>query len=69
MILDADAAAERIIAMVRQGAVITASGRRIPTAIESVCVHGDSAHAVATAKNLRTRLEAAGFVIAPFTTT
>jgi UPF0271 protein len=69
MILDADAAAERIIAMVSQGAVITASGRRIPTAIESVCVHGDSAHAVATAKTLRTRLEAAGFVIAPFATT
>ncbi len=66
MILDADEAAERIIAMVGQGAVITASGRRIPTAIELVCVHGDLAHAVATAKTLRARLEAAGFVIAPF---
>ena len=66
MILDAEAAANRIIAMIEHRAVITASGTHIPTEIESICVHGDSMHAVETARLLRARLEAAGLTIAPF---
>jgi UPF0271 protein len=66
MILDPDAAADRVIAMVKAGAIITASGTHLPTAIGSVCVHGDSLHAVATAKLVRARLEAAGITIQPF---
>jgi 5-oxoprolinase (ATP-hydrolysing) subunit A len=66
MILDPDAAADRVIAMVKAGAIITAAGTHLPTAIGSVCVHGDSPHAVGTAKLVRTRLEDAGIAIAPF---
>ncbi len=66
MIADPQAAAERVIAMIEAKAIIAADGARLPTAIESVCVHGDSPHAVATAKCVRARLQAAGFTIAPF---
>jgi UPF0271 protein len=55
-----------VLAMVQEGAIIAASGRRLPTPIRSVCVHGDSAHAVATARAVRARLEAAGVRLAPF---
>jgi UPF0271 protein len=62
----ADAAAERVLAMVREGAIITAAGARLPTPIRSICVHGDSEHAVATARAVRQRLEGADIALAPF---
>jgi len=66
MILDPNLAADRVIAMASAGSIVTASGTHLPTNIGSVCVHGDSPHAVATAKLVRTRLEQAGFNVAPF---
>ncbi|GJD51151.1 5-oxoprolinase subunit A [Methylobacterium crusticola] len=66
MVVDEDAAADRVLAMVQEGAIIAASGRRLATPIRSVCVHGDSAHAVATARAVRARLEGAGVRLAPF---
>ncbi|MDE2361593.1 MAG: LamB/YcsF family protein [Hyphomicrobiales bacterium] len=66
MILDPDAAAERVVAMVKAGAIITASGKQVPTAIGSVCVHGDSAHAVESARRVRARLEKAGVDVRAF---
>ena len=66
LITDEAEAAERVLAMVQEGAIIAASGRRLPTPIRSVCVHGDSAHAVATARAVRARLEGAGVRLAPF---
>ncbi|MFH6785529.1 MULTISPECIES: 5-oxoprolinase subunit PxpA [Methylobacterium] len=66
MITDEAKAADRVLAMVQEGAIIAASGRRLPTPIRSVCVHGDSAHAVATARAVRARLEGAGVRLAPF---
>ncbi|WP_375463890.1 LamB/YcsF family protein [uncultured Methylobacterium sp.] len=68
LIKAADEAADRVLAMVEAGAIITAGGTRLPTPIRSVCVHGDSAHAVATARAVRTRLEGAGHRLAPFRT-
>ena len=66
LIHDADAAAARVAAMVGEGAIVTASGARLPTPIRSICVHGDSAQAVAMARAVRARLEAAGIAIRPF---
>lgn len=67
MIDDAEQAAARVLEMVEAGAVITAGGKRLPTPIRSICVHGDSVHAVATARHLRQRLEHAGVTLKPFT--
>ncbi len=66
LITDADEAAGRVLQMIEAGAVITAGGKTLPTPIRSVCVHGDSAHAVATARAVRPRLAGAGVVLAPF---
>jgi UPF0271 protein len=66
MILDPDLAADRVIAMIDAKAIVTAGRTQLPTRIDSVCVHGDSPHAVETARLLRRRLEQAGFAIAPF---
>ncbi|WP_029351818.1 5-oxoprolinase subunit PxpA [Bosea sp. 117] len=65
VIHDAQAAAARVLAMVEEGAVICASGKRIPCTFESVCVHGDTPGAVAMAQAIRARLEEAGYAIRP----
>jgi UPF0271 protein len=66
LITDADEAAGRMVEMVTEGVIITASGKRLPTQIHSICVHGDSAHAVATARRVRQALEQAGLRLAAF---
>jgi UPF0271 protein len=45
------------------GHVVTVSGRTVPLAVETVCVHGDRPNAVAVAVAVRHRLEAAGFEV------
>ncbi len=66
LITDQDEAASRVLTMVQEGAILTASGKHLPTPIRSICVHGDSAHAVGTARAVRARLEGAGVTLAPF---
>ena len=66
MIEGAEEAAARVLEMVQAGAVITASGKHLPTLIRSICVHGDSVHAVESARCVRKTLEAAGVALAPF---
>jgi UPF0271 protein len=66
---DAGEAAERVLAMVREGAIISVSGKRIPVAIDTVCVHGDNPAAVAMAAAVRNRLEQAGIAARPMTET
>src|SRR4029453_12440628 len=53
LIEDSEEATERALAMVESGAIITSSGRRLKTSIGSICIHGDSPHAVAMAPSLR----------------
>uniref|UniRef100_UPI00215A5F30 LamB/YcsF family protein n=1 Tax=Escherichia ruysiae TaxID=2608867 RepID=UPI00215A5F30 len=43
--------------------ILTAEGTLLPTRIDSVCVHGDSAHAVGLAQAVRARLETAGIAL------
>lgn len=66
MIDDPEEAAGRVVEMVTEGVVIAASGKRLPTKVHSVCVHGDSSHAVAMARHVRTALEQAGVRLAAF---
>ncbi|KQQ12710.1 hypothetical protein ASF56_06030 [Methylobacterium sp. Leaf122] len=66
VIHDADEAATRVARMVGEGAVFTLGGRRVPVAIDTVCVHGDNPEAVAMARAVRTELERAGFSLRPF---
>ena len=66
LIDDADAAAARIAAFLRSAAMPTTSGGHVPLRAHSICIHGDSPHAVLTARRLRQTLEADGLTIAPF---
>jgi 5-oxoprolinase (ATP-hydrolysing) subunit A len=63
---DPEEAASRAASMVFEGAIIAASGKRLRTEIDSICVHGDTPNAVAMARAVRTKLEEAGITIAPF---
>jgi UPF0271 protein len=63
VIHDPDHAARRVAAMVEEGAIITESGKRIPTRIDTICVHGDNAEAVALGGAVRAGLEAAGVAV------
>ncbi|MCF7700829.1 LamB/YcsF family protein [Loktanella sp. M215] len=64
MIHDPVAAAARIVAMLRDGAITTTGGKRLPTRIDTICVHGDGAEALAIARTLAAALDEAGFRIA-----
>ena len=66
LIKDAETAASRVVSMVEEGAIITVSGARLKTPIHSICVHGDSPHALGIARLVRQRLEQAGIAIAAF---
>ncbi len=57
MIHDPDEAASRVVEMVKAGAILTATGERLETRIDTICVHGDSAAAVALARAVRNGLE------------
>lgn len=66
VIEDADWAAARVLAMLTEQALITESGKRLPTSIDSICVHGDSPHAVEMARRLCRSLVSAGYELAAF---
>ena len=66
MIDSPDAAAERLFGFLDSGLMPTMGGDAIPLAADSVCIHGDSDHAVAMARHLRAAFVARGVTIAPF---
>ncbi|MCM2561471.1 LamB/YcsF family protein [Lutimaribacter sp. EGI FJ00015] len=66
VIHDAGEAAARVVAMVQEGAIIAASGRRIGARIDTICLHGDTPEAVAIARAVRAGLEDAGIVVERF---
>lgn len=66
MIHDPAEAAARLIAFFETNKMPVIDGDPISLAAHSICVHGDSPGAVGMARRIRTSLEAAGFMIAPF---
>jgi 5-oxoprolinase (ATP-hydrolysing) subunit A len=52
-----------VLAMVREGGLRTAGGITLPTPFQSICVHGDNAHAVQTARAVADALRAHGHVL------
>jgi UPF0271 protein len=66
VIKDAAVSAERMIAMVSEGKIITESGKRIETRIDTICLHGDEPSAVAAARAVRNGLEEAGIAVRAF---
>ncbi len=63
---DAREAADRLVGWLRSGRMPVVGGEPIALRADSICVHGDSAHAVEMARLIRARLQAEGVVLAPF---
>ncbi|MBH1973727.1 MAG: LamB/YcsF family protein [Rhodobacteraceae bacterium] len=66
VIEDAAAAVARLIGFVQTGLMPTVDGPPIALAADSICVHGDSAHAVEMARAVRQGLVGAGVTLQPF---
>ncbi|MGH1353557.1 MAG: LamB/YcsF family protein [Thalassovita sp.] len=66
VIHDPGTAAQRILNMITEGAIISETGARIPTRIDTICLHGDTPTAVQIAGAVRARLENAGVAIRMF---
>ena len=65
MIHGADTCLRHVLDMLDAGALISINGKRLPVAAQSICVHGDDADAVATARVLRDGLQRAGYELVP----
>jgi len=63
---DPGTVADRVLAMLDAGAIITARGTHLPTRIDTICLHGDTPEALAMARTLRARLETAGIALRRF---
>lgn len=59
----ADACLTHVMRMLERGALVAADGTELPARIESICVHGDGAEAVATAHALASGLREAGYTL------
>ncbi|ATG36769.1 LamB/YcsF family protein [Phaeobacter piscinae] len=66
VIHDPAIAGPRILQMVQEGAIITESGARIPTAIDTICLHGDTPTAVQLARSVRQSLSEGGIEVRAF---
>jgi len=66
MIHDAKIAGPRITKMIKEGAIISKSGKRIKTKIDTICLHGDTPEAIEIAGSVKTCLENAGIQLAKF---
>lgn len=65
MITDENEAIERIVKVLKTGCVTTYSGGELSLKIDSICVHGDSEHALSFVKIIRDRLSKENIEIAP----
>lgn len=61
VIEDEDDVIAHVTAMLDAGGIVTRSGAVLPTAMHSICVHGDTPGAVEIARTLRSALETAGW--------
>ncbi|MFF2527867.1 LamB/YcsF family protein [Brevibacillus sp. NPDC058079] len=64
MITDQQQSLQQVIRMVSEGLVLTQKGVDIPIQADSICIHGDGAHALEFAQSIREALAGAGITIA-----
>lgn len=62
---DTPACISHVLRMLEAQAIVSATGRHLPTRIDSVCVHGDGPDAVATARAIRQALRDKGYELVP----
>ncbi len=65
LIHDPEVAAARAVQMARDGTVTAYDGEQIALPVDTLCIHGDNANAVAIAQAVRAALTQAGITVAP----
>ena len=65
LITDPEQAKKHVLSMVQNQALNCLSGKQIPCEIDSVCIHGDNASSLATAKAIKTNLVSNGHILKP----
>jgi UPF0271 protein len=63
LIEDTDKAVAQVLQMVKAGTVTSVNGKKIPIISETICIHGDGAHAVEFAKAIHAALKTEGVEI------
>jgi UPF0271 protein len=63
LIEDTDAALRQVITMIQEGIVISVDGKAVPIRADTVCIHGDGAHALDFVKALSERIKAEGLLV------
>jgi 5-oxoprolinase (ATP-hydrolysing) subunit A len=65
LIIDPEQAKKHVLTMVKNQAINCLSGKQIPCAIDSVCIHGDNKSSLATAKFIKNNLASNGLILKP----
>jgi UPF0271 protein len=65
VIHDPQQAAEQVLRFIEERAIISSSGKKIPTEIHTFCVHGDEPTAVPVMQAVRSALHSAGIDVVP----
>lgn len=58
-----DEALAQVLQMITDGSVTSVNGKRVAVQVDSICLHGDSQHAVEFAKRIQTTLQQQGIAI------
>ena len=64
---DPEISAKRALVMAQEQCLMASDGSRLPTRIDTFCVHADEPSAAAIAKGVRSALETAGITVTPVT--
>jgi UPF0271 protein len=65
VLTDPARAAEQALRFVTEGVVITASGKRLPMHVDTLCIHGDEPGSVEVARAVREAFAAHNITVAP----
>ena len=65
LIKEPELAKKHVLTMVKNQAINCLSGKQIPCAIDSVCIHGDNESSLATAKFIKNNLASNGLILKP----
>ena len=66
LITDESVAVAQVLRMAREGVVRATDGTDVAIRADTVCLHGDGAHAVAFARRLNAELRSAGMKLGPY---
>jgi len=65
LITDPEQAKKHVLSMIQNQAINCLSGKQIPCAVDSICIHGDNISSLATAKSIKNNLVENGLTLKP----